>query len=189
MKKGFLNNIPNPGGAVVVEKIVFVIPVFFLIVFLEQVKKSLFLLLIQVQNLFLHRSPVLQVPKFKTAVAFNVEVVQQFTLAEFKQEIGLFEIEGAVIITPVKAGKWIFYTDGAMAKCAIDKFAWNNRHKTDPGRIRKGLSSAQKGHQQEDKEAALHEWLDLGTKIGFTIILKAPRSLKPHTSPKLLKLR
>jgi hypothetical protein len=51
------------------------------------------------------------------------------------------------------------------------------------------LSSAQKGHQQEDKEAALHEWLDLGTKIGFTIILKAPRSLKPHTSPKLLKLR
>ncbi len=162
VEKGLLDNVADTRGAVVVEKFVHVVLVFLAGIFLQEVEQALAFFRRQVQDLLAHGPVVGEVVVLEGAVRLDVEVVAEFALAEFKQEVGFVEVEGAVVVAAVEAQRGVEYADSAVAEGAVQHVARGHGHQADAGAVGEGLLGRQaRRAEQEDeygKKTEMHGW-------------------------------
>ena len=114
--KGFNKNISNFCCAVVVKIIVEVFLVFRLGILLQIIKKYLFLLLIEVDDLLMNPPIVVEIIIPKVRVGLNRQLIEQVSSGEIEIEVGLIKIEGAVVVGIINSVNGIVYSDGTMSK-------------------------------------------------------------------------
>ncbi len=125
----FFQDVAEAGGAVVEKEIVAVILVFFLDVVVEKIQNRSFFGSCQVQHLFGHAPVGILVKGFESPVTvFVVEVlggyiVEEFSPGEFYIEIGIVEIESAVVVYDVGDRVAVYHPESAVAEGGIQFIA------------------------------------------------------------------
>ncbi len=117
--KGFFDGIPDAGCAVIVEVVVIIAPVFGLGIPLKEIEQALFLILSQVQNLFVDIPLFADVVLFKGFIIHDSEPVIEVTSGKIEIEIGLVEVKDTVIVDEVEILGLILHAYGTVPKSTV----------------------------------------------------------------------
>ena len=115
--KGVVQHSLDPGGAVVLDEVIFVVAVLGQGILGQEGMDHLYLIPIQVQFLF-HNSPVLAqgiVLQFLREFHYTQEVIQ-LSLDKFGDKVRVSEVEGAEVVEDVDIIVPVHIAEGSMAK-------------------------------------------------------------------------